>query len=372
MANLSGFRIASLLCITLILGPGLQNDAAGQEAQRKIEFPDIPGHLTLLCDFHMHTVFSDGSVWPNIRVQEALKDGLDAISITDHLEYQPHFLDVPHPDRNRVQILAEQAARNSELIVIPGAEITRQMPPGHANAIFIKDANKLNQEDVMEVFREARRQDAFVFWNHPHWTAQRENGMVQLDPVHLELFSEGLIQGVEVYNEYTYSDEALDVALEHGLTLMACSDVHGLVDDVFDVAGGGHRPVTLVFAKERSAESIHEALRLGKTAIWFDNTLVGKAEYLSPLVESSVKAEKQGDALVQDVKLTNSSDADYILENLSGYTFHNKAGVFVLKAHETMILQVKRVEETAAFDLRFRVLNAFTAPGNHPEITFEL
>ena len=51
---------------------------------RAIEFPDIPGYVTLKCDLHMHTVLSDGSVWADIRVQEALRDGLDAISITDH------------------------------------------------------------------------------------------------------------------------------------------------------------------------------------------------------------------------------------------------------------------------------------------------
>lgn len=68
---------------------------------RPIQFPDIPGYQTLKCDFHQHTVFSNGSVWPNIRVQEAVKDGLDAISITDHLEYQPHEDDIPHPDLNR-------------------------------------------------------------------------------------------------------------------------------------------------------------------------------------------------------------------------------------------------------------------------------
>ena len=50
---------------------------------RTIDFPDIPGYQTLLCDFHIHTVFSDGSVWPDIRVQEAVKDGLDAISLTE-------------------------------------------------------------------------------------------------------------------------------------------------------------------------------------------------------------------------------------------------------------------------------------------------
>ena len=42
---------------------------------RIIDFPDIPGYKTLKCDFHQHTVFSDGSVWPSIRVQEAIRDG---------------------------------------------------------------------------------------------------------------------------------------------------------------------------------------------------------------------------------------------------------------------------------------------------------
>ena len=41
-------------------------------------------------DLHIHTVFSDGFVWPDLRVDEALREGLDLISITDHLEYQPH------------------------------------------------------------------------------------------------------------------------------------------------------------------------------------------------------------------------------------------------------------------------------------------
>ena len=56
--------------------------------QKKIiNLPDIPGYITLKCDFHMHTVFSDGNVWPTVRIDEAIRDGLDAIAITDHLEY---------------------------------------------------------------------------------------------------------------------------------------------------------------------------------------------------------------------------------------------------------------------------------------------
>ena len=65
---------------------------------RIIEFPDLPGFKTLVCDLHMHTVFSDGSVWPNIRVMEANKDGLDVIATTEHIEYQSWISDIPHPD----------------------------------------------------------------------------------------------------------------------------------------------------------------------------------------------------------------------------------------------------------------------------------
>ena len=52
--------------------------------QRKIaNVPDLPGYVTLKCDFHMHTVFSDADVWPTVRIDEALREGLDAIAITD-------------------------------------------------------------------------------------------------------------------------------------------------------------------------------------------------------------------------------------------------------------------------------------------------
>ena len=56
-------------------------------AQEKPFFKAPEGLSIISTDLHIHTAFSDGSVWPNIRVEEALKEGLDLISITDHLEY---------------------------------------------------------------------------------------------------------------------------------------------------------------------------------------------------------------------------------------------------------------------------------------------
>ena len=65
-------------------------------------------------DLHIHTVFSDGSVWPDIRLREALREGLDLIAMTDHLEYQPHKEDIPHPDRNRSYQIASELAKGQE------------------------------------------------------------------------------------------------------------------------------------------------------------------------------------------------------------------------------------------------------------------
>lgn len=72
------------------------------QAQRRneIQVPDLDGYTTLKCDFHMHTVFSDGLVWPTVRVDEAYREGLDAISLTEHIEYRPHKKDVV-ADHNR-------------------------------------------------------------------------------------------------------------------------------------------------------------------------------------------------------------------------------------------------------------------------------
>ena len=359
--------LSLLISTSLCIGLSAQNGDSPDNT-RAIEFPDIPGYVTLKCDLHMHTVLSDGNVWPNIRVQEALRDGLDVISITDHIENQPHKNDLPHRDRNRSYELALEAAEGTGLLVIPGTEITRDMPPGHFNAIFVKDVNKLDQKDVMKVFREAKRQGAFVFWNHPHWTSQRPDGVATLTEMHQELMKEGLFAGIEIYNNSTFSKEALELAQQYNLTLLGNSDVHGLVDWSYGVPEGGHRPVTLVFAQEKSAEAMQNAMEERQTAVWFKNTLVGSQEFLATLVEASLELTRSGKGPVPRLKIHNHSDADFILENLSAYSLHNFASVFVLKAHETTTVQVKTLETLESFELKFRVLNAYIAPDKHPEI----
>ena len=345
------------------------------ETERAIEFPDVPGYHTLKTDLHIHTVFSDGSVWPDIRVQEALRDGLDAIALTDHLEYQPHKSDIPHPNRNRSYQIARKAAKDNGLIVINGSEITRSMPPGHSNAVFLDDANPLLQEDPMEAFRAAKRQGAFIFWNHPMWTAQVKSGIPTLTDMHSDLLRKGMLHGIEVVNTHNYSGEALQIALDHDLAIVGTSDIHGLIDWEYDVPRGGHRPVTLVFATERSKQGLKEALVEGRTAVWFNNMLIGRQEYVVPLIKASLSVEEaayQEDSSVLDVFFENTSDVEYVLENQSDYPFHARADIVRLKPHETTRLQVKTRERTSSIDLAFEVLSAVVAPDEHPVVSLQV
>lgn len=339
---------------------------------RKLKFPDILGYKTLKCDFHQHTVFSDGSVWPDIRVLEALMDGLDAISLTEHLEYQPHKDDIPHPDRNRSYDIAIKEAETHDLIIVKGSEITRKMPPGHNNAIFLSDPNKLLVDDSIQVFREAKKQGAFTFWNHPNWTPQRKDGMATLTDIHRFLIREKLLDGIEVVNDQTYSDEALQIALDNNLTIMGNSDIHKLIDWDFKVAKGGHRPVTLVFAKERTAESIKDALMNRRTVAVYKDLLIGRNEFLIPLIESSLKitaAKYIGKYNVLGVEIENLASIDITLQNQTGFTLHNNNDIILLKSGEKTTVEVKTIERKPNVSLKFIVLSAVNAPNKHPSIT---
>lgn len=367
--------------VTLLLLLIFCIDPIGVQAQhnhsfgRKIEFPNVLGYQTLKCDFHIHTVFSDGAVWPTIRVEEALKDGLDAISITDHLEYQPHASDIPHPDRNRGYEIAKAFAKNNDILIIPGVEITRDMPPGHANAIFVEDANKILVDDARMAFEEANLQGAYVFWNHPNWISQRKDGIATLTDMHKQLIADTLLHGIEVVNEMTFSDEAMQIAIENNLAVMGTSDIHGLVDWQFDLAEGGHRPITLVFAKEKTAESLKEALFAGRTVAWYKNMLVGKEEHLVPLITSSLEVGKIqyiGNSNVAKVEIKNNSDADFIINSVSAYNFNGSSDIFTLKAHSTTSLEIKTLVRLENFSMNFQVLNAVMNARLHPYIKIEM
>ena len=277
------------LCLTLVflLSAAFCEDCFAA-ARREVKIPDIPGYKTLKCDFHMHTVFSDGQVWPTVRVEEAWREGLDAIAITDHLEYKPHGKDI-RPDNNRSYEIAKPAADEKGLIIIKGAEITKNMPPGHFNAIFIKDAKPLDTNDWKDALKNAHDQGAFVTWNHPGWEGQQPDGVPRWYPDHNEIYEKGWMQGIEVVNENEYYPLVFKWAKEKKLTIMGNSDIHEPTSMFLDFSKGEHRPMTLVFAKENTEDSIKEAMLAHRTAVYYKNSIIGDEQYLRPIFDKSVQ-----------------------------------------------------------------------------------
>ncbi|MEN8666428.1 MAG: Sb-PDE family phosphodiesterase, partial [Flavobacteriaceae bacterium] len=340
MTKILKISFASLWMLFALVAQGQEHSHAGATA---IEYPNIPGYLSLKTDFHIHSVFSDGTVWPSIRVQEALRENLDAISLTEHLEYQPHKSDIPHPDRNRAHEIALKEAADHGLLIIRGSEITRALPVGHNNAIFIQDANTILQEKAEDAFKEAKKQGAFVFWNHPAWYVQQPNGTPALSDFQKERIANDELHGIEVINTGDYSEEALQIALDNGLTIMGTSDVHDLIDwDYTEKAQ--HRPITLVFAKEKTTASLLDALKNGRTVAVFNDLLVGKSEFLTPLIQASVTASEIkyiDKTQVLSVTLHNHSSSDLLFENQMPHSLYRHSPVFTIPAGDSLTLQIK-------------------------------
>ncbi len=368
---------------------------ASTDSARQISFPDTAEHLTLTFDPHTHSVFSDGHVWPKIRVDEALRDGLDALAITEHLEWQPHLADIPHGNRNRAYDEAAAAAEGTNLLVVAGSEITREAPAGHINAVFIEDANKLLRLNVTpggdnlvrdhyadaglwpaeEAVAAANEQGAFVFWNHPYWTRQQPDGKAQINSFHRQAARNGQVHGIEIANGDSYSEEAFQIALDHNLTLIGVSDVHDLIDWDYAPHKGGHRPVTLVLASARTQQAMREALFERRTVVWFKNLLLGRPEHLNPLLAASLQAGPAswvGESKVVKLTLTNTSDARWQLRNTGKHTFAGHGDLIEVPAQGELELQVKPHRTGRNFTLQFDVLNALVAPKRPATVSFEV
>ncbi len=202
------------------------------------------------------------------------------------------------------------------MILIRAGEITRSMPPGHLNALFLSDVNQLDVEDPEDAVNAALQQGAFVFWNHPGWEAQQPDDTVMF-PVHQRWIKEKKIHGMEVYNEKEWYPLVLKWVLDNDLAVIGNTDVHDVNEHFYDVRFA-HRPLTLVFADEMSEASIKEALFAGRTAAWWGDGIAGKAEYLKALFDSSVTVkpshfvDEEGRA---SFEIHNTSDLTFVLES---------------------------------------------------------
>lgn len=346
-----------------------------ENTRKEIVFPDIFGLKAVKCDFHSHTVFSDGLVWPTLRITEAWADGLDLICITDHLEYRPHEDDLKG-DFNKSWEIANKEAQKYGIICVRACEITKRIPPGHFNAVFTKDNNKILNDDFYKSVDEAYNQGAFITWNHPGWL-QPDNIPVWYEQ-QSKLLNNRQMQGIEVVNDKYYAPLAFQWAIDSNLTMIAGSDLHNPSNMDYKGENNLHRPVTLVFAKEKTEESIKEALLKRQTVLWNENTLLGNEKYLNEIFKNSLKisydtATSYGKVNAV-VKIENISSFDFEIvpvEVEKGLNLNNKATLY---ANSTTVIKArfKGKFDSNSLVIPITVKNLFYKPENELKTSIKL
>ena len=301
--------------------------------------PQINGYNVYKADLHTHSIFSDAQISIPTRLAEAWRDGLDIYAVTEHAEYRPlektyvewmkgylpedakaanyNLVNKAADERgilvdlNLPYRLAKSAAEKYGITVIPGIEITRSPKEiGHYNALFIEDANTIYDADPEKSIRKARKQGAIIMHNHPGWT--RKN----LDMIEFEqrVYDKGLIDGVEIMNGTEFYPKAIDRAKKYNLFMSSNTDIHRTSYEVYRM-NGHHRNMTLILAKDRSLESLREALEAKRTLAYSFGTVAGDEKLLQDLFEASVKivyaaVEKPGRIYLQ---FENKSSIDFLL-----------------------------------------------------------
>jgi 3',5'-nucleoside bisphosphate phosphatase len=205
----------------------------------------MPGYEPfLLCDFHVHTQWSDGKLSVAEVVDLYGSTGkFDVIAITDHILMKKDLLaragriatlgrrafgvrehDFEHYLEN-VRAEAQRAFKQYGMLVIPGAEITQNRLRGRKNShIIALDIQRYISADQSadEILREIRRQNALSIACHPHHRTTRR---IEISTCYLWDHREQLSDLVDVWEAANRDDLFSVTSLKH-YPYVANSDFH--------------------------------------------------------------------------------------------------------------------------------------------------
>ena len=205
----------------------------------------MPGYEPfLLCDFHVHTTWSDGRLSIREVVDLYGQTGrFDVIAITDHILMERdllgragrllslgrrHFSVTRERFDDYLADIAREAARARKIygmLVIPGAEITQNRLRGRRNAHIIawniKEWISADQP-ARAILEEIRRQGAFSIACHPHHRTTRR---IEISTCFLWDNRKDLVHLVDVWEAANRDDLFSVTSLKH-YPYVANSDFH--------------------------------------------------------------------------------------------------------------------------------------------------
>jgi predicted metal-dependent phosphoesterase TrpH len=205
----------------------------------------VPGYEPfLLCDFHVHTTWSDGRLSLREVIDLYGQTGrFDVIAITDHILMKNDLLgrtarmislglrDFSVTERRFDAYLADIAAEARrartlyDLLVIPGAEITqnhiRSKHNAHIVALNLTEYISADQP-AEDILRDIRRQGALSIACHPHHRTTRR---FEIGTCYLWDHRKRLAQFVDVWEAANRDDLFSVTSLKH-YPYVANSDFH--------------------------------------------------------------------------------------------------------------------------------------------------
>ena len=343
--------------------------------------PAIDGYTPYKADLHNHTIFSDGHLSMESRIREAWKDGIDVMAVTEHLEHRPHerdlvkymeggyiakgtkaqantFVSKNFPEKGAIKVnlnfpveLATKIAKDYDLTIIPGIEITRK-PDGvytHLNALFTKDNNTIYDSDPMQSTRNAKAQGALIMHNHPGWLR------TDMKPSKFDkaIYKEGLVDGIEIMNGVEFYPKAITRAKDMNFFVSANTDAHHPTAERY-AEYGEHRNMTIIFAKDKSLESLREALEARRTLACSFGVLAGDEALLRKVAEASLTVRRMSDDAKgrKRIIVTNNSSIRWIIAR-------NGQRTEELRPHSSQIFTAKSKDNSAT------LLNTWSGEDSH-------
>jgi hypothetical protein len=130
---------------------------------------------------------------------------------------------------------------------------------------------------------------------------------------------------------------------------MGNSDAHSIISEIYE--RDANRPMTLVFAKERSHDSLKEAMFAGRTMVYFRDVLAGKEEYARPFFFQCITVGKPYYENERSVfiEVTNKSDIPFYLTN---GTIPAPATLNIAANSVTRIVLPKTLKAPLKYDVR--------------------
>jgi hypothetical protein len=180
-------------------------------------------------------------------------------------------------------------------------------------------------------------------WNHPGW--QMEDEIPIWYDEHTRLYKEGHMNGMELVNERSFYPLCLQWCIEKNITMFGSTDIHNPTGMFYDLSLNDQRTMTLVFATSRTLEAVREALFSGRTAVYTDNMLIGKEEFLKPIFQNSVEVESNDSEYTRAgtfyVQVSNNSEVPFQLVSREQPKGLEYPGEMILYPERTVIMELK-------------------------------